>query len=204
MIELAAYPAEREIFSYPLMVPGQPRTSGVEGFSLGGANEFPGKPIVLSVAPGGVEAGLGIAEFLGSDFSPVFSRALPFPKAPSSSFGAVAEDGSLHLLARLARGLPLALIESIVAEQRAEIRRAIASSRRGEDLPEISGRTVVLIGDEPLLGPPIKAAFRLCRLRGAGRIVLSGCRIGPHMREEIEKLVEPDLRRYRGEIPWAI
>jgi predicted phosphoribosyltransferase len=130
-------------------------------------------PLILAVPRGGVEVGLQVAKKLDADFSLIIARKLPFPDNPEAGFGAIAEDGSTFILEDAYYWLSGDTIERIKKEQVAEIRRRVKTLRGGNPLPEINGRTVILIDDGIAMGSTMMAAIELCKNREARRIVVA-------------------------------
>ena len=145
------------------------------------------KPLILAIPRGGVEVGLQVAKKLDADFSLIIARKLPFPDNPESGFGAIAEDGSTFILENAYYWLSGENIERIKKEQIAEIRRRISALREGEPLPEIKGRTVILIDDGIAMGSTMRAAIELCKNRKAGKIVVAAPVAGREVAEEIKR-----------------
>lgn len=145
------------------------------------------KPLILAIPRGGVEVGLQVAKKLDADFSLIIARKLPFPDNPESGFGAIAEDGSTFILENAYYWLSGENIERIKKEQIAEIRRRISALREGEPLPEIKGRTVILIDDGIAMGSTMRVAIELCKNRKAGKIVVAAPVAGGEVAEEIRR-----------------
>lgn len=129
--------------------------------------------VVLAIPRGGVEVGCQVAKYLGADFSLLIARKLPYPDQPEAGFGAVAEDGSTVILRDAARWISDEMIERVVEEQRQEIERRIAVLRRGESLPDLEGRSVILVDDGIAMGSTMRAAIKCSRHRGAGEILVA-------------------------------
>ena len=130
-------------------------------------------PLVLAIPRGGVEVGVQVAKHLDADFSLLIASKLPYPDQPEAGFGAVAEDGSTVILDRAARWVTEETVERVVEEQRQEIERRRAVLRKGEALPEIEGRTVILVDDGIAMGSTMRAAIKLCRRRDAARVIVA-------------------------------
>jgi putative phosphoribosyl transferase len=130
-------------------------------------------PLILAIPPGGAEVGLEVARYLGADLSLIISRKLPSPDNPEACFGAIAEDESTYLHVNLAKQLSAENLDAIKNEQLRAIQRDIAAFRKGKQLPEISGRVVILIDAGLALGSTMKAAFLLCRKRRAAKIIVA-------------------------------
>ncbi len=144
-------------------------------------------PLILAIPRGGVEVGLQVAKKLNADFSLIIARKLPFPDNPEAGFGAIAEDGSTFIFENVYYSLSGENIERIKKEQIAEIKRRINALREGEPLPEIKGRTVILIDDGIAMGSTMRAAIELCKNRKAGKIVVAAPVAGREVAEEIKR-----------------
>jgi predicted phosphoribosyltransferase len=147
-------------------------------------------PIILAIPRGGVEVGLQVAAKLDADFSLIIARKLPFPDNPEAGFGAIAENGSTFVLENAYYWLSEETIEQIKQEQIAEIERRIKALRGGNPLPELAGRTVILIDDGIAMGSTMRAAIELCKNRKAGKIVVAVPVAGREVAEELQKKVD--------------
>lgn len=119
--------------------------------------------LALAIPRGGVEVGYQVAKHLGADFSLLITRKLPYPDQPEAGFGAVAADGSAVILDRATRWLSDETIEQVVEQQRQEIVRRMAVLRKGEPLPDVEGRTVILVDDGLATGATTRAAVSALR-----------------------------------------
>ncbi len=131
------------------------------------------KPIVLAIPRGGVEVGFYVAEFLQAPLSIIMVRKLPFPYNPEAGFGAIAEDGTVFLIEDASITVPPDAIKKIIKEQNAEVKRRIKILRKGQPLPQIKDRTVILIDDGIAMGSTMRVAVTLCRNRGAKKVVVA-------------------------------
>ncbi|MFO7948964.1 MAG: phosphoribosyltransferase family protein [Candidatus Fermentibacteraceae bacterium] len=155
-------------------------------------------PLVLAIPRGGVEVGIQVAEHLDAPLELLVVRKLPLPGNPEAGFGAVAEDGSTFLYPGAARRIPRREMQRVKSRQREEIRRRIETLREGRPLPDISGRTVILVDDGLAMGSTMRAAIELCRNRGAARIVVGVPVSGARTASDIEDLAD---RLHVVEIP---
>lgn len=157
-------------------------------------------PLILAIPRGGVEVGLQVAKELGADFSLIISRKLPFPDSPEAGFGAIAEDGSTFIFKDAHYWLSETSIERIEKEQIAEIRRRVKALRGGKPLPEIKGRTVILIDDGIAMGSTMMATIELCKNKGARKIVVAvpvaGREVAAEIRKKVDDLVVLEIPRY--------
>ena len=129
--------------------------------------------LVLAIPRGGVEVAAQVAQHLKADLSLVITRKLPLPHNTEAGFGAVAEDGSLYLHPRAADALPSQTVEAIINAQKQEVARRIETLRKGEPLPSLEGRTVILVDDGIAMGSAMRATIELCKNQNAGEIVVA-------------------------------
>lgn len=141
--------------------------------------------LVLAIPRGGVEVGYQVAKQLDADLSLLIVRKLPYPDQPEAGFGAVAEDGSTVILRDATRWLSDETVERVVDEQRQEIERRLAVLRRGKPLPDLDGRTVILVDDGIAMGSTMQAAIKCCRHENAGKIVVAVPVAGREVTERI-------------------
>lgn len=144
-------------------------------------------PVILAIPRGGVEVGLQVSKRLGTDFSLVIARKLPFPDNPEAGFGAVAENGSTFIFENADYWLAVETIEQIKKEQIAEIERRVNALRGGNPLPDIKGRTVILTDDGIAMGSTMRAVIELCRKRKAGKVVVAVPVAGREVADAIAK-----------------
>jgi predicted phosphoribosyltransferase len=147
-------------------------------------------PVVLAIPRGGVEVGVQVALGLEAPLAILIARKLPMPDNPEAGFGAVAEDGSTFLVEYLAAALGSARVQETIREQMQEIERRIQVLRRGEPLPPLKGRTVIVLDDGIAMGSTMRAAVTLCRNHGAGKVVVAAPVAGPSTAAELRKLAD--------------
>jgi putative phosphoribosyl transferase len=165
------------------------RTAGIE---LGRLLEVEYKDrhaLVIGIPRGGVEVAYYVAKILNGDLCAVISKKLPFPGHEELAFGAVTEDGSVFLTA-LARHLNEETINLTIEKQVHEIRRRVNKYREGRPLPIMVNRLVILVDDGIATGATLVPALRLCRDRGASKIVVAAPISGEDYVEEIASLAD--------------
>lgn len=162
------------------------------GKRLGEALDYYKKPgvLVLAIPRGGVEVGYHVARRLDAEFSILISRKLPYPDNPEAGFGALAEDGSAVILKEASQWVPEKKMKEVTENQIHEIDRRIKVLRKGKPLPEISGRTVILVDDGLAMGSTMRAAVDLCRKRNAAKIVVAVPVAGGRVARDIDKMVD--------------
>lgn len=157
-------------------------------------------PLILAIPRGGVEVGLQVSRKLGADFSLVIARKLPFPDNPEAGFGAIAENGSTFIFENAGYWLAGETIEQIKQEQIAEIERRVNALRGGNPLPDLVGKTVILIDDGIAMGSTMRAAIELCRNRGAGKVVVAvpvaGREVADAVAKEADELIVLEIPVY--------
>jgi putative phosphoribosyl transferase len=127
--------------------------------------------VVLGIPRGGTEVGYCVAGHLRLSYSLVIIRKLPFPDNPEAGFGAVAEDGSVYYQAHASAALSPDSINRILQQQVREIQRRIKILRNAEPLPDLTGKTVILVDDGIAMGSTMAAAIRLCKNLKAAKVV---------------------------------
>ena len=144
-------------------------------------------PLVLAIPRGGVPVGYEIAKALQADFSLIIVRKLPFPYNPESGFGAIAEDGSGVILNQAKSIFSAETIETIIEEQKLEIKRRIQVLRGGLPLPEITGRTVILVDDGIAMGSTMLAAIKLIKKRDPKSLIVTAPVSSPEVGRALDK-----------------
>ena len=145
-------------------------------------------PLILAIPRGGVEVGLQVARKLNADFSLIIARKLPFPDNPEAGFGAIAENGSTFIFENASL---LALQEKLSRRSNnsklPRSNRRIKTLRGGNPLPDIAGRTVIIVDDGIAMGSTMRAAIELCKNREAGKIVAAVPVAGREVAEELRE-----------------
>ena len=127
-------------------------------------------PLVIGIARSGVPVALGVSSVLRRPAHVVAVRKLELPSDSPSTIGALAEDGSLVLDdLRVAKPRLLRLIAR--ATQRC---KALVGRYRGSaSIPDLRGRTVILVDDAFSTGATARAAIRLLFRAGAAKLVVA-------------------------------
>jgi putative phosphoribosyl transferase len=129
----------------------------------------------VALPRGGVPVADEVAAALGAPLEIFAVRKLGAPHNPEYGIGAVAEDGTRVIDAEAVAilGIEGGVLDSIVARERAELRRRVAAYR-GERPPlDLAGRTVVVVDDGVATGVTDTAALRAIRRRGPRRAILA-------------------------------
>lgn len=130
-------------------------------------------PLVIGIPRGGIEVAWYTAFQLNAELSLVVSKKLPLPSQPEYGIGAIAEEHSVYLSPEGEKLLPAKDIKQIIERQLLEVNRRIEKYRHGKPLPEMKGRVVILVDDGIATGATLVPVIRLCRKKGAAKIVIA-------------------------------
>jgi putative phosphoribosyl transferase len=129
--------------------------------------------IVLALPRGGVAVGYEISLALRLPLDVFVTRKLGTPDNPELAMGALAETGYRHLNMDVIRGYGISTheLEREVDRQRKEIARRVERYRGGTPLPDLSGKTVILVDDGVATGATFFASVAAMRALQVGRLV---------------------------------
>lgn len=150
-------------------------------------------PFILGIPRGGAETAYYVARHLDAELALLVSRKLGFPFDPEAAFGAVAEDGSVYISDTGRHSLSEDEINEVLKEEKKEIERRIRVLRRGRPLPDLEGRTIILVDDGIATGATVFAAIDLCRKQKAAKIVvaapIAGRALQPLLRSRADDVI---------------
>jgi predicted phosphoribosyltransferase len=131
--------------------------------------------IVLAVPRGGVIVGYEVARALDAPLDVYIARKLGAPGNEELALGAIASDGTVVLDPTLIRqlGVTQRYIEGEMERQRAEILRRLALYRNQRPLPQLKGKTVILVDDGVATGATTLAALRALRKQPLEMLILA-------------------------------
>lgn len=148
---------------------------------------FKGRQDVLLFAlpRGGAVLGAEVAQALGIPFDALVTRKLGAPFNPEYAIGALAETGEVIWNEAERAASDKEVLDGIVREESAEAVRRVKKYRKGRELPDMAGKTVVIIDDGVATGLTMLAAVAAAKAKRAGRVVVAV----PHgARESLENL----------------
>lgn len=125
-----------------------------------------GDAIVCAIPAGGVPVGAEIARQLGLPLEVIPVSKILFPWTTESGFGAVAFDGTEWINRNIVRrsGMDEQIVAAQVEEARAKVRRRLQRFRGTRPVPELKGRTLIVVDDGIAAGSTMHAALAaLCR-----------------------------------------
>lgn len=133
------------------------------------------RPMVLGLARGGVPVALEVARALDTDLDLLVARKIGAPGSPEYAIGAIAEGGAVYVRREAVAevGLSGGEVESLAEREAMELARRVRVYRGVRPMPELTGRTVILVDDGVATGATARAAARSARLRGASHVVLA-------------------------------
>jgi predicted phosphoribosyltransferase len=152
-------------------------------------------PFVIALPRGGVPVGYEIARALGAPLDVLPVRKIGAPGHREYGIGAIAPGGAfvLNMAAVNSLGVTRAEIEAVVAEETAELERRMRLYRGDRPLPDLGGRTAILVDDGLATGMTALAAIRAVRQSHPERIVLAAPVCAPEtaaeLRAEVDDLV---------------
>lgn len=146
--------------------------------------------LVLGIPRGGVETAYYVAKHLNAELSVVITRKLGYPISPETAFGAVAEDGSVYISDSAALNLSKEEMSEVLRQQKEEIKRRIKKLRRGNPLPEIKNRIVIIADDGIATGATLFATIELCKKRIPAKIIVAAPIAGERMEGILKEMVD--------------
>ncbi len=131
--------------------------------------------VVVGLPRGGVEVAYEIALALEAPLEVIVVRKIGAPSQPELAVGAVAPGGITVLDEDLIDelGLTSKALDSVAARAREEVKRRVREYVGGEDLPELRGRTAIIVDDGLATGATARASILAARHAGADKVVLA-------------------------------
>ncbi len=131
--------------------------------------------LVLALPRGGVPVAYEIATALGVPLDVFIVRKLGVPSQPELAMGAIATGGVRVLNEELLRHLPIPdeVIETVAAREQQELERRERAYRGHRPLPDVTGRTVILVDDGIATGTSLRAAVDALRQLQPAQIIVA-------------------------------
>jgi putative phosphoribosyl transferase len=131
--------------------------------------------IVLALPRGGVPVAAEVAKELAAPLDVFVVRKLGVPGHEELAMGAIASGGVLVLDDGVLRWLGISeeQLQRALTRELDELRRREAAYRNGRPLPDLKGKTVILVDDGLATGASMQAAARAVRRHQPARIVIA-------------------------------
>jgi putative phosphoribosyl transferase len=131
--------------------------------------------VVLALPRGGVPVAYEVAKALGAPLHPFVVRKLGVPGYEELAMGAIASGGLLlldeGLVTRL--GIGREQLERAIAAESRELERRQAEYGDGRALPDLEGKTVILVDDGLATGSTMRAAVEAIRAQEPEALVVA-------------------------------
>jgi putative phosphoribosyl transferase len=158
-------------------------------------------PIVLGLARGGVPVALEVARSLGADLDLIVARKIGAPGFPEYAIGAIAEGGGVFVRREALPevGLGDEEVAVLAGREEVELARRVRAYRGDHPMPDLAGRTVIVVDDGVATGATARAAARSARMLGAAQVVLAAPVIAgesePDVRQDFDDVVAVEFPR---------
>jgi predicted phosphoribosyltransferase len=131
--------------------------------------------IVLGLPRGGVPVAYEIANELNAPLDVFVVRKLGVPWHPELAMGAIASDGVEILNGDVvtAYNIPPNVIRAVAEREGQELQRRLQQYRGNRPLPELTGRTVILVDDGLATGSTMRAAVAAVRQQNPRAVVVA-------------------------------
>ncbi|MBJ6723789.1 phosphoribosyltransferase [Geomesophilobacter sediminis] len=149
-------------------------------------SEVPNK-VVLGLPRGGVIVAREVARRLAAPLDVLIVRKIGYPGDPDFAVGAISETGVVLYNEQIATsyGVNREYLEREKVRQQEEIERRLNLYRGGRGLPQLAGKTVIMVDDGVTTGISLKTAVTALRKVMIKRLVIAL----PVASQEVEQLV---------------
>lgn len=151
--------------------------------------------IVIALPRGGVETGVEIAERLNCPLDVIIVRKIGYPGQPELAIGAVAETGAVVLNEEIIAmgGVSKDYIDQESEEKKKEIQRRKELYRGGADIPDMKGKTVIVVDDGVATGATMKSAISAVKKERPEKVVVALPVASVEAKESIGAMVDEIL-----------
>ncbi|MBU8896750.1 phosphoribosyltransferase [Corallococcus sp. M34] len=151
--------------------------------------------VVLALPRGGVVVGYEVATALGLPLEVLGVRKLGVPWQPELAMGAIAEGGAIYLNRNVLQmnDVQPDEVREVSASEKRELERRVQRYREGRTLPQVRGRTVLLVDDGLATGSTARAAIQALRRLSPRVLVLAtpvaSAETAAELRSEVDAVV---------------
>lgn len=148
--------------------------------------------VVLALPRGGVPVAYEVARSLGAPLDVFLVRKLGVPGQEELAMGAIASGGVRVLVESVIRQLaiPPAIVQAAAEREGRELERRERDYRGDRPVPEVAGRTVILVDDGIATGASMRAAIAALRALRPARLVVAVPVAAPETCRELAALVD--------------
>ena len=152
----------------------------------------PSGAVVLGLPRGGVPVAFEVARALGTTLDVFVVRKLGVPGHEELAMGALASGGTMVVNEELVRslGISAAAVTATVERERQELERREDAYRDGRAVPDLRGKTVILVDDGLATGSTMRAAAMAVRGAAPARVVIAVPVGAPSTCEELRALAD--------------
>jgi len=149
-------------------------------------------PVVLALPRGGVPVGYEVAVALQAPLDVLVVRKVGAPGHREYGIGAIAEGGTVVRDDSAVRsvGLSAAGFATLAEAERSELDRRVHRYRNGRSLPDLRGRTVILVDDGLATGVTAEAALRCVQGADPERVVIAVPVAAPDTAARLRRLAD--------------
>ena len=148
--------------------------------------------LVLALPRGGVPVAYEVARALGAPLDIFLVRKLGIPGYEELAMGAIATGGVRVLNDQFVGGLgiPEYIVDEVAAAEQQELMRRERLYRGNRPVPDVRGRTVILVDDGLATGATMLAAVKALRQQQPARIVVAVPTASPETCEQLRAEVD--------------
>ncbi|MGZ3657079.1 MAG: alpha/beta family hydrolase [Bdellovibrionota bacterium] len=152
-------------------------------------------PLILALPRGGVPVAFEVAKALGAPLEVLIVRRVGAPGHKEFGIGAVTENNHYWIDPRSVHytGAHAVDVEKSIEEERKEVQRRIQLYRENRPLPDLHGRSVVVVDDGLATGVTARVACSFLKQEGAEEVILAVPVCAPAtaslVRAEVDQLV---------------
>lgn len=143
--------------------------------------------MLFALPRGGAVLGAEVSKAFGIPFDLIVTRKIGAPSNEEYAIGALAETGERVWNEAARASFGESEIQAIVDKELEEAKRRIELYRNGRPLPDLTGKTAIIIDDGVATGSTMRAAILAAQHQHAKRVVVAV----PHgARESLERIRE--------------
>lgn len=162
--------------------------------------------LVLAIPRGGIVIGFEVARLLHLPLDVFIVRKIGAQYIPELAVGAIASGGVQLIDESIVRAVHMSQesVDQVIARERAELERREKAYRGARPLPEIQGKTVLLVDDGVATGASMRVAIAALRQRGPAQIIVAvpvvDASVAPILAREADRLVAVSTPEHLGAV----